>query len=197
MDLYDAVDGAKKLTAPGVDLFTYEHLKLFMGTGFFKNQFERNDKDEQQFTANYATLINLMLQGKLPEGAACFFRTNYLIALPKNETDIRPIGMGTLMRKITSKFVDQAATRLYNDNHFAPLQLGLKRAGMEEIIHRINLFTSNHNDYDMTQITPLMLSIALVASTTFVWSSLRPFILCVRCILILQIRFSVTTGKSK
>ena len=76
-DVYELVGKLDKLKAPGVDLFTAEHLKMFMGTGYFKNGVEtHNDPDEKDFVAQYTNILNVMLKGSLPESVAAYFRSN-------------------------------------------------------------------------------------------------------------------------
>jgi hypothetical protein len=145
----DMVAKLKRLKKCGVDLFAAEHLKLFMGSGTFVKANERCEPDEKQFAEAYTKLVNIALKGELPSGIRSFFSSNLLLALPKSANDIRPIGIGTLLRKVTSKFVENAARDEVNGKIFEKFQHALRRGGMEEIIHSINLFRSKHPKWDV------------------------------------------------
>ena len=95
----------------------------------------------------------MMLKGGFPEEINTFLATNLLIALPKTIDDIsRPIGIGTMLRKVASKFVERAARQKLGQNYFKSFQLALKRGGMEELIHALNLDLSKDCSLDLASL---------------------------------------------
>ncbi len=150
-DVRDIVSNLADSKLPGVDLFTAEHLKFFMGTRGASKDGSHLDADEQQFADAYTTLINLLLAGLVPDSVCAFFRTNLLLALPKSNSDVRPIGVGTMLRKVASKLVFRESWQ-FNKEHFKKYQLALQPAGMEEVIHMLNTSRSIHPDWDLFSI---------------------------------------------
>ena len=93
-----------------------------------------------------------MLTGDLPEETNHFFASNLLIALPKSIDDIRPIGIGTMLRKIAAQFIANDARGAFNNEHFKLYQLALKPGGMEEIVHALQLLLSKHPYFDVASL---------------------------------------------
>lgn len=146
-DVREVVSNLADSKLPGVDLFTAEHLKLFMGTSFSAKDSGNQDADEKRFSNAYTSLINIVLSGSMPSTVSCFVRSNLLLALPKSNVDIRPIGVGLLMRKVASKLLFQQTVQ-FNKVYFNDFQYALRSSGMEEVVHSINLARSIHPEWD-------------------------------------------------
>ena len=146
-DVRSIVADLADATLPGVDLFSGEHLKLFMGTSFSRKDHGDRDADEKRFTDAYTTMINIVLSGSMPWEVSACVRSNLLLALPKSKEDIRPIGVGLMVRKIVSKLLFKE-TIGFNRTHFRDYQYALKSSGMEEVVHSINLARSVNPDWD-------------------------------------------------
>ena len=95
-----------------------------------------------------ADIFVLLVDVKAPEELYQVLRDNELITLPKKDYDIRPVGMGLVIRKLVSilflshtfekpAVVEDSARKLvesFNDLHFKGLQYGCTERGTEKII---------------------------------------------------------------
>jgi hypothetical protein len=95
-----------------------------------------------------AKIVEILANGLFPVEVAAALRDNELIALLKLVDDVRPIGIGYTMRKLTSSVWFQDLRR-FNDEHFKHFQAGLRPNGTEFIIHSINQNMEKHPDYDL------------------------------------------------
>ena len=88
------------------------------------------------------------MKGQEPDAISDIIRDNELIALPKGESDIRPIGIGFTIRKITSMI---AFRRLkdFNLRHFGSSQFALARNGCENVIHSLVSAKAENPTWDM------------------------------------------------
>jgi hypothetical protein len=120
-----------------------------MGVDIYRQNIIRNDQAELKFLKGYTFLVNMMLAGKLPGDVNLFYSSNLLIALPKSKVDVRPIGIQTMLRKISSRFLEQEARISFNQEHFNRFQFAMKPGGMEEIIHALNLSLARYPNYDL------------------------------------------------
>eukprot|EP01031_Cornospumella_fuschlensis_P030346 gene30346-36667_t len=83
--------------APGLDKLRYDHLRALVG-----RDVEPSAADFT-FCSKLSQVINILLSDKAPAEVGEFLRGNILIALPKGADDVRPVGMGSVLRKIASK----------------------------------------------------------------------------------------------
>ena len=95
----------------------------------------------------------LLIDVKAPISVYHFLRDNELCAIPKGDTDVRPIGMGNSIRKICSTlfltFVNtRAENGSFNDLHFGKVQLGMAEGGCEKIIHSVRTHAQLYPDKD-------------------------------------------------
>ena len=86
-------------------------------------------------------IINVLAAGKAPQGLAIFLSGASLTALSKNKPnsppDIRPIAVGEVLRRITSKCLCHLI-RVKAADFFQPLQLGVAcPQGVEKIVHHL------------------------------------------------------------
>lgn len=149
-DIREIVNDLEDLKLPGVDLFLSEHLKLFMGTRFTRRATQHLDADEKRFTVGYTHIVNLLLCGRIPKEVATYLRSNLLMALPKTATDIRPIGIGGMLRKIACKALFRSnEMKVFNRDHFSCFQYALKPGGMEYTVHACTLVRASHPEWDI------------------------------------------------
>ena len=99
-------------------------------------------------------LVNLLLQGDVPESVRPFVCGASVMALRKPDGTLRPIAVGETIRRITSK----VAVELISDRArtiLEPLQLGVKTSnGCEAIIHTTRQwFHQNRSDPPKTAIS--------------------------------------------
>ena len=124
-----AISTFRKSSAPGPTGLRAEHLQCVMKT----SAPNRVDKIADAVTG----VINLMAKGGVPDAVAPFLCGANLFGAVKKDGGVRPIAVGNLLRRITSKCFsfatsDRAAAFL------GPLQLGVGiRGGLEAIIHAV------------------------------------------------------------
>jgi len=124
-----SVTNTKSLTEPGIDGFRAEHLKQLT---FFGSQ----DTEKDAFVNATCEIYNIMLKGSLPSECLPLFRNTHLIAIPKDQSDLRPLGLQSLDRKlICSALLNDTRFKKHNIDHFKNLQLCFQKRGCEEIIH--------------------------------------------------------------
>ncbi len=128
-DLLLLIRGLKSCVKPGIDKLRNKHLQQMVG---YKREL---DPDEQQFLNYLTDIVNIIVQGKEPPDVATVLSSNEMFAAPKSGDDVRPIGIGTTLRKLAAKALLNASQANFNATHFKDLQLALKKNGMEEIIH--------------------------------------------------------------
>ena len=91
-------------------------------------------------------LVTLLADARAPKELAPFLAGAALMALPKDENDLRPVAVGETIRRLTSKClcstVREAAQAL-----FAPLQVGVAcPRGGEAAVHVVRQYTERHRD---------------------------------------------------
>jgi hypothetical protein len=128
-DLLLSIRGLKSCVKPGIDKHRNKHLQQMVG---YKREL---DPDEQHFLNSLTDIVNIIVQGKEPPEVATVLSSNEMFAAPKSGDDVRPIGIGTTLRKLAAKASLSASQASFNASHFNDLQLALKKNGMEEIIH--------------------------------------------------------------
>jgi hypothetical protein len=97
---------------------------------------------EDIFASKFTDLINLLLSANINEDVAVFLRSINLIALLKENRDVRPIGLNLVIRKIASMVILSHASSPttqypngFNSSHFEKVQFGMDKLGTEKIIH--------------------------------------------------------------
>lgn len=130
----------KNAIAPGLDGLRYEHLKQLIG--------KANEQlpDEYTFSDNLAQVCTLILNSKLPVEVAHFLSDNKLIALGKSNFDVRPIGIGSTLRKIVSTIVFRRIYSTVRDT-FGKTQYAMRSRACESIIHHLNGAIDNHENW--------------------------------------------------
>ena len=86
-----------------------------------------------KFRDLFTIVINRIIQGQVPAHIKCIFQDHTLIALPKPNNDIRPIGLQLVLKKIACK-VALKATKKFNTLYFSTgLQHCLEDFGTEKV----------------------------------------------------------------
>ena len=84
------------------------------------------------------THVNYLVQGKAPLELAAFYASASLIALKKKDSSIRPIAVGEIIRRLTSKICLRKVTAKAI-KYLAPYQLGIGVPNaIETILHGLN-----------------------------------------------------------
>lgn len=92
--------------------------------------------------------VNYMLSGLAPRSLAPFFAGANLIALPKKDSNIRPIAVGEVLRRLVSKCVCVRLRTVFRDI-LSPTQYGVAiEDGVVRIIHRVRALHKIHNMSD-------------------------------------------------
>jgi len=112
----------------------FEHLKQLIGDGS-----EPQVGEELKFCNFITDLISCLLNNGIPVDILPAFQDFQLIALKKNENDVRPIGLGDLYRKIASKLIFQVTQEDFNKKHFFFLR------SCRQFIYKSNIFYVNHS----------------------------------------------------
>jgi hypothetical protein len=85
-----------KLKAPGLEKFRFDHLRPLIGSGNI------TAPDQNEFADCLARVVALIADTNAPADIFTILRDNVLVGLPKDNGDIRPIGMGVTLRKLVS-----------------------------------------------------------------------------------------------
>ena len=143
-----------KLKSPGLDKFRFDHLRPLIGNG------NSTAPDENQFAEYLVKIVSLIIDGKAPNSIFSLLRDNVMVGIPKDNNDVRPIGMGITVRKLASIFLLkytsiatsatlQGQDEPFNSSHFKDLQYGLTSLGTENIIHSLRLRHELHPEEDI------------------------------------------------
>ena len=140
----------------GPDKMRYDLLRTLVGSGGVENS------DEEKFSVSIGNMISILVNGEAPNMIYEFLHDNQLIPVSKpDSSDVRPVGMGFVLRKITSIFIlrytSHATSAIhtlegedipFNDHHFNGLQYGLEKIGTEKIIHSCRAHQELNPDQD-------------------------------------------------
>ena len=77
--------------------------------------------------------LSFIAQGKLPDPINRLVSASRLIALPKDNGDVRPIAMGEAMRRLAAKALRQQKKLLFS-SFFSPIQHGVATSGGSEML---------------------------------------------------------------
>ena len=142
-EVRDIIRKARKMIAHGADMLRYEHLKQLVG------EMEEPKPAETEFCDLLCDLINTLLAGEVPTAVLPAFRDNHLLGIPKSDHDLRPIGMGSVYRKIAASIGFKRAAAEFNTKHFNTKQLALTQGGCEQIVHAFQVHMDDHPDHDL------------------------------------------------
>jgi hypothetical protein len=146
-EVRDIIRKKKKLVSPGLDKLRIDHLQELIGIN------QEPDPQEAEFSQLLTDLINMILRGDFSSSAVSCIKDNHLIAIFKpNSDDIRPIGMGSSIRKIAATIAFHRTNQLFNSEHFKNLQFALDDVGMERIIHSLKICQQRNPTWDVVKI---------------------------------------------
>lgn len=128
---------APRLKAPGIDMLRYDHLKSLVGKGVEAHG------NEAVFSDLLTEVVNVIIAGEVPTEVMPALRDNHQVALLKPNGDIRPIGMGSVIRKIASSVCFQYTQQEFNKRHFVKDQLALVPGGIEHAVHSFQIAYEN------------------------------------------------------
>jgi len=146
----------RRLKKCGIDKMNFDILRILVGYGGIDRQ------DEDVFTTLLTRLVILILDNNVPNSIFSVLRDNELCGPPKKGgLDVRPIGMGTYLRKLcsiiflrhTQSFsnvnVTEEGPTTHNKIFFKDIQLGMDSKGCEIAIHsfRSSLESSPYRDH--------------------------------------------------
>jgi hypothetical protein len=99
----------------------------------------------------YSDYVNLLISGKLPLSVAPFLSSAPVIPLKKKYNGIRPIAIGEIWRRLTSKIATRKVSSKYS-SYLCPNQLGVGASnGCEAIIHSVERLVDD-SSYSNNQI---------------------------------------------
>ena len=136
LDIRAALISFKKGTAGGLDGLSPQHLIDLTS--------EELGNVGSALLVHLTSLINLMLSGNVNESIIDILYGANLIALKKRDGGIRPIAIGSTIRRLASKI---AVKSLIPDipSSFQPIQLGFgTRGGCEAAVHSVRTFLHNN-----------------------------------------------------
>jgi len=123
----------------GPDGLRPQHLKVLTGCKI----------SGPELTASLTALVNLLLAGKCPCAVAKCFFGGKLIAIKKDNGDVRPIVIGFVMRRLASKLANSfGLTRI--SSSLCPTQIGAGvKGGCEAAIHATRRFVEDMSEDDV------------------------------------------------
>ena len=125
----------KKATAPGPFGTCTDFLR---GFGLFR-KFAPDSKPEHPHLPALTAVLNLLANNRLPPAAALNFASQYFVAFYKDPTDltkIRPIGIGSALRRLVGACIMEAFGHRFTDAVLPFGQLGINiPGGLDTIIH--------------------------------------------------------------
>ena len=125
--VYEAIRGFKAGTAPGPSGLRAEHLK--------EAKAARTEGRGAAALSSLTRLVNTMASGKVAAGVAPYLCGGNLFAAVKKDGGYRPVAVGDILRRLTSKCVAYAVAARAS-NHLRPFQYGVGvRGGCEGMVH--------------------------------------------------------------
>ena len=147
--LFEIIRKGKPLVSPGLDGFRNEHLKMLVG----KN--DRNRLDAQvSICEKLADIVTLICTDdeRIPTEVKQALAATILIPIPKSSTDVRPIGMGMMLRKLASLHILSLVKESSMSTYLSEYQYALRAGGMEEVIHLFHAARTIKPHYDIYKV---------------------------------------------
>ena len=116
---------ARKKVAHGIDHLRYEQMKQLWSP-------YSDDPIVGEFRRIFTEIINKIIQAQIPSGITSIFKDIELLALPKGDDDIRPIGLQLILKKIACS-ICLKRTRAFNTAYFKNLQYCMSPFGTESV----------------------------------------------------------------
>jgi hypothetical protein len=130
------------MVAHGLDKLRFEHLKQLVGTK------PEPQPQELEFCSLLKDILNIITAGGIPAEALPAFKANHVCGLPKEPEDVRPIGMGAVLRKIAAKAAFPIGIE-QTEKMFGTSQLAFVKGGIEHIVHAFQIHHQQHPDHDL------------------------------------------------
>ena len=129
---FEAIRKAPRGSGAGPSGWRYEHLRGLL---------------ENDLTCNlFYGVCSLIADGKVPDSVLPLLTASRLIALPKANSDVRPIAIGEAIRRITAKALCIQLNESFC-SYFSPIQHGIAtRGGAELLIHHISFLMESNPD---------------------------------------------------
>ena len=125
--VYEAIQGFKAGTAPGPSGLRAEHLK--------EAKAARTEGRGAAVVGALTRLVNTMAAGKVPTEVTPYFCGGNLFAAVKKSGGLRPVAVGDILRRLTSKCIAYSVAGRASV-HLRPLQFGVGvRGGCEGVVH--------------------------------------------------------------
>ena len=129
----DCLTSFPKGSAPGLDGYRAEHILNAINT-----------VQNVSVLESLMALLNIILSGRIHPEVKEWFAGGKLCALKKSDGGIRPICMGSVVRRLTSKIVCRIYQQKFTE-FLAPTQLGVGvKSGAECLIHEVDLVYRAH-----------------------------------------------------
>ncbi len=124
-DLFSSIRGSPRGSGCGPSGWRYEHIRLLLGACSVSDHLYK--------------ACAVIARGHLPHSISSLLSASRLIAVPKKNGDVRPIGVGEVFRRITAKVICNQLKSNFAD-HLSPLQHGVAvEGGSEMLVHHIQL----------------------------------------------------------
>ena len=136
---------SRNLVAHGLDKTRYEHLKKLFAVNIPGAE---NLPDIAEFRKLFTQVIQRIINADLPTSVVPMFSDLESVALPKNDDDIRPVGLQVIYRKIAGT-ICQNKTYQFNKEHFEQLQYCTTKLGTEIISHAFRLVLEEKPELDV------------------------------------------------
>ncbi|XP_073948774.1 LOW QUALITY PROTEIN: uncharacterized protein [Choristoneura fumiferana] len=130
-DILGAVMSFPNGSAGGLDGLTPQHLKDLLCSGC--------GESGEMLLKDLTALVNIMLAGQVPDGIKDVLYGANLCALIKKDGGIRPIAVGSTLRRLAAKIACRSILLKYPE--LQPVQLGFgSKSGCEAAVHAVRTF---------------------------------------------------------
>ena len=132
---------ARKQVAHGIDHLRYEQLNQLWSP-------YSNDPTDGEFRRLLTGVINKIIQAQIPPAVVAIFRDIELLALPKGDDDVRPIGLQLILKKIACS-ICLNRTKTFNKDYFKSLQYCMSPFGTESVSLFFRAILESRPDLDL------------------------------------------------
>ena len=143
--LFAIIKGKDRGKSAGLDKLRFEHLQDLLGTNFRNGHIRA---DMRRFGDSLTDFLNLILNLRIPPDMLSFFTDCQILALPKSQTDVRPIGLTGVYRKLIVSFALRHV-HTATETFIAPHQYGMSKHGTEVVIHTVRSLMEANPHFDV------------------------------------------------
>ena len=143
--LFNIIKGKDRGKSAGLDKLRFEHLQDLLGTNFRNGHIRA---DMRRFGDSLTGFLNLILNLRIPPDMLCFFTDCQILALPKSDTDVRPIGLTGVYRKLIVSFALRHV-HTATESFISPNQYGMSKHGTEIVIHTVRSLMEANPHFDV------------------------------------------------